>query len=308
VDNGSTDGTAELAAELAAASDGIVTVANEERAGLCHARNAGAAAARTDLLLYIDDDARPAPGWREQITWALTRPGVVNAGGPICALWPEERPAGWPGRDLEALLSVLDRGDFDQDLTPPDIVYGANWSVRRDALRAAGGFDPAFGPSDQARINGDEASVAWRLHHAGLGGTRYAAAGAVGHRIHPSRVDDGFLRHRSLCVGVERARHAQALGEAPAEKLVGDATRAAQRLLSVAPVSGDATVEDVLDAIAAAPLPLNLQVYAADALGELAACVALVGEAQAAVQELRLSISPDDVLAGRLTRPAAITP
>jgi glycosyltransferase involved in cell wall biosynthesis/GT2 family glycosyltransferase len=290
VDNASTDATPEVAAELAARFPGVVRVVHEPRAGLCHARNAGAAAARHELLLYVDDDARVAPGWREHLAHALALPGVVNAGGPICALWPAEREPGWPGRELEPLLSVLDRGDAPHALAPPDVVYGANWAVRREALTAVGGFDPAFGPGPDARINGDEVSVAWRLHRAGLGVTRYAPGGAVGHRISPERVDDRFLQHRSLCVGVERPRHAVALGDADDARLIADAQRAAQRLLGAVAITGDLSVGAALDAIEAAALPLRTRIHAADALGELAACVLLTGEHEVIAGDLRLTL------------------
>lgn len=303
VDNGSTDATAEAAAELAARFPGVVRVVEEPNAGLCHARNAGAAAARHDLLLYVDDDARVAPGWLEHISHALSREGVVNAGGPICALWPSERAVGWPGRDLEALLSVLDLGDAERTLAPPDVVYGANWAVRREALLAAGGFDPAFGPGPGVAINGDEVSVAWRLHRAGLGTTAYAPGAAVGHRIGPERVSDRFLQHRALCVGVERPRHAVALGDAPHDRLVADAGRAAARLLATVPLTGALSVEAALDSVAATGLPLPAKVEAAMALGELAACVLLTGEREVQAGALTLTTHPE-LLHGAVTPPA----
>jgi glycosyltransferase involved in cell wall biosynthesis/GT2 family glycosyltransferase len=303
VDNGSTDATPEVAAELAARFPGVVRVVEEPDAGLCHARNAGAAAARHDLLLYVDDDARVAPGWLEHVAHALARPGVVNVGGPICALWPAERASGWPGRELEPLLSVLELGDAERTLAPPDVVYGANWAVRRDALLAVGGFDPAFGPGPGAAINGDEVSVAWRLQRAGLGATRYAPGAGVGHRIGPERVDDGFLQRRALCVGVERPRHAVALGDAPHERLIADAGRALQRLLGTIPLSGELTVAAALDEIAAAPLPLATRVQAAMALGELGACALLAGERSVTAGALSLAVH-DELLQGAATPPA----
>ncbi|HZV75516.1 MAG TPA: glycosyltransferase [Conexibacter sp.] len=303
VDNGSSDATPEAAAELAARFPGVVRVVEEPNAGLCHARNAGAAAARHDLLLYVDDDARVAPGWLEHMAHALARPGTVNAGGPICALWPPERRAGWPGRDLEALLSVLDLGDAERLLAPPDVVYGANWAVRRAALDAVGGFDPAFGPGPGAAINGDEVSVAWRLHRAGLGATRYVPGAVAGHRIGAERVEDRFMQQRALCVGVERPRHAVALGDASREQLVADAGRAAQRLLSVLPLRGELTVGSAMETIARSGLPLAAQVQAAMALGELGACVLLAGEHEVGAGELSLALH-DELLQGALAPPA----
>jgi hypothetical protein len=112
-------------------------------------------------------------------------------------------------------------------------------------------------------------------------------------------VSDAFLRHRSLCVGVERPRHAAALGEAPHERLVADAQRAAQRLLATVPLTGEQTAASALDAIGAAPLPLRAQVHAADALGELAACVLLLGEHELTAGELSLTVH-DELLHGAL--------
>jgi GT2 family glycosyltransferase len=305
VDNDSSDDTAEVAAELAARSQGVVRVVSEPRAGLCHARNAGAAAARHELLLYVDDDARPAPGWLNHLAWGLARTGVVNAGGPISGLWPPARPAGWPGRDFEALLSLLDLGDAERTLVAPEVVYGANWAIRRSALSAVGGFDPDFGPGPDSRINGDEVSVAWRLHREALGGTLYVPGGAVGHRISPERVSDRFLLERSLCVGVERPRHAHALGQVDRDGLIVMAHEAARQLLMTTPLEGTLSVAGALERIASTPIGIARQVHAAFGLGTLAGSAALLGESQLEAGPLRLSFDADALLRGVVAAPAA---
>jgi GT2 family glycosyltransferase/glycosyltransferase involved in cell wall biosynthesis len=298
VDNGSTDATAAVAGELARRSGGAVRLVSESRPGLCHARNAGAAAARHELLLYLDDDARVAPGWLDHLAWTLARPGIVNAGGPISALWPDARPAGWPGRELEPLLSVLDLGDVERTLIPPDVVYGANWAVRRGALKAVGGFDPDFGPGPESGINGDEVSVALRLHAQGIGATAYSPGAAVAHRIAPDRIDNRFLLMRSLCVGIEQTQHTRALGHADRDRLMATASGAATRLPEAAALNGVLSVGDALEKICRAPLALGQQIQAAKALGELAASAALLGEAEVLVGGLRLQIERESLLRG----------
>ena len=137
----------------------------------------------------------------------LKPPGLQPvAGGPICGLWPENRPEGWPGHELEGYLSLLDLGQAERTIIPPEVVYGANWAVRRGALRAVGGFDPEFGWGPDSRIGGEETSVAWRLHQAGIGLSVYAPEAAVGHRISPGRIDDWYIVQRALSSGIEWPR------------------------------------------------------------------------------------------------------
>ncbi|WP_445147921.1 glycosyltransferase [Baekduia sp. Peel2402] len=299
VDNDSSDATPEIAAALAARHPSVRVIA-EGQAGLSHARNAGAAAATHDLLLYLDDDARPGPGWLEALSRELSRPGVANAGGPICALWPEGHDPAWLGPRLERFFSVLDRGDADETLVPSAVVYGANWAVRREALLAAGGFDPAFGFSPEIAIGGEETGVAWRLHRHGLGATRFVAAAAVGHRIDAARLSDAYLLRRALTVGVERQRHHVALDGIDRDRLMRDANHAAARLLAHVPsLSGELTLEEALDAVGAAGLNQENATQAADHLGELSACILLLGETRVSLGALVLHLAAEH-LDGRL--------
>ena len=298
VDNGSTDETAAVVAELARSSAVLRTVFEPEP-GLSNARNTAAAAARHELLLFLDDDARPAPGWREHLTWALADPSVVHAGGPVCALWPPSRRPGWPGRDLEWMLSVLDHGDASRDLIPPDVLFGANWGIKRSALMAAGGFDPALGWNHahaKTMIAGEEVRVAELLHEAGLGRTRYIAAAATGHRIAPHRLDPAWIATRSLAIGVELVCHPVLRGEASCEEMVGWAQRAAHLLfpnLAHAGVSltGAWDVDRMLAAITGTALPLPQQSVLATWLGEVAAAVTFAGEQEVLVGDLRLNVT-----------------
>src|SRR3954468_12381876 len=66
VDNASSDGTADAAAAFAA-----VVVRNEANEGFAAGANAGAARATGDLLVFLNPDAVPAPGFAEAIAAPL---------------------------------------------------------------------------------------------------------------------------------------------------------------------------------------------------------------------------------------------
>ncbi len=305
VDNGSTDGTAEVARAAAARHAGI-TVVHEPVHGLSRARNTGAAAARHDLLCYLDDDARPAPGWLEHLRDAFVDPAVQIAGGPIHGLWPAERPEGWPAPDfaLEGYFSVLDLGDADlvRDESP---LYGANWAARRSALERAGGFDQRWGTSDDCKLVADETCVAFRLADLGAGRTAYAPGAAVGHRVSSGRVDEGWLVLRACRHGVE-VPHVLARFEEPSRELATRvATEAAAELHAIAALDGRYDVDGALAEIAGSPLPLQHRVCAARALGIVASSVLLLGESECMLGPLQLTVRPEHAN-GDIARPPAL--
>jgi hypothetical protein len=293
VDNASTDATAEVADELARRHPGVVRWVAEERPGLSHARNAGADAARHEIVVFLDDDARPAPLWLARLAHAFARPGVVMAGGPICALWPQEHRADPPARGLERLYGVCDHGDVERHLVLPDLVFGGNLAIARGALRAAGDFDPQFGVGPTSRLGGEEVAVAWQLQRRGIGATRWVPGAAVGHIVPAQRLTEDYMLGRSLLGGIERPRRAAAIEGATRDQLVEAAGRAAAALHRALPLAGDLDVEDALAAIGRAPAPMVARTLMADLLGEIVGCVAVLDEREAHVGPLRLRVRPE---------------
>ncbi|ODP36475.1 glycosyltransferase family 2 protein [Sphingomonas turrisvirgatae] len=111
--------------------------------GPAHARNAGAAASRADLLLFLDDDVLPLPGavaahWRahrDQPGGAVVGPypPAPHASEDIFRL----RIRGWWTRHFAALASPGHRFGFRDLLT-------GNLSMSRALWDRVGGLDPQF--------------------------------------------------------------------------------------------------------------------------------------------------------------------
>jgi len=146
VDDASPDGSAAM---LAGYGERIRVVSLAENVGFAGACNAGAAAARGESLVFLNNDTEPRPGWLEaMLAYADRHPaadvvgaklvypnGVVQHAGVVFgqdgyphnlyAGFPEERPEVNRSRRLQA-------------------VTGACMLVRREAFAALGGFDRGY--------------------------------------------------------------------------------------------------------------------------------------------------------------------
>jgi GT2 family glycosyltransferase len=152
--------------------------------GLNAARNTGIDAARSDLLVFVDDDVAVRPGWLAALLAAdrAAEPDVGVLTGPIHARLEDHRLR-CCGREGPPITSQ-DHGPHDRDV---EHAWGANMTVRRTALERAGRFDEA------RELYGDEQEWQQRLQASG-GRIRYVAAAALDHR---RAGDDARLRSLS---------------------------------------------------------------------------------------------------------------
>lgn len=135
VDNGSTDGTADVIAGFQSTSIAFRPV-SESRPGLSRARNRAAAESRADVLLFTDDDVVVPEGWIEGMCAPFADPDVHAVQGRIL-LHPDLRQP-W----MEPLHRQF-MAEFDESTT--ETFVGANFAVRRADLELVGGFDPELG-------------------------------------------------------------------------------------------------------------------------------------------------------------------
>lgn len=137
------------------------------RPGLSHARNVGLAAAQGDVVVFVDDDVRPEPGWIAPLLAAFRDDVVVVCGLVLPARLDTlaeiafQDELGFGGMGLIPLRfdrSFLDRAPG----SPPvwTIGAGANMAVRRDRALALGGFDERIGPGAAGGCGDD--SEFWR--------------------------------------------------------------------------------------------------------------------------------------------------
>jgi glycosyltransferase involved in cell wall biosynthesis len=137
VDNASTDATAEIARDAGA------TVVAERMRNVGRARNAGAAAAAGDLLVFVDADTWLPPDALERIARAMDEPQCV--GGALDLVHRPRR------RLLRAYLGAWRLLGLALRMS-----QGAAQFCRRDVFEALGGYDERL-------WMGEDVEFQWRL-------------------------------------------------------------------------------------------------------------------------------------------------
>jgi glucosyl-dolichyl phosphate glucuronosyltransferase len=203
VDNNSTDGTRERIQQVCRQSPKELRYLFERRQGASAARNTGIAAARGNIVAFIDDDVVVQRGWLSALAEAYrAHPDAWCVGGKIVLAFPEVLPR-WFDRRSELLsshLGRLDLGDATIERPYPDDVFGGNFSVRRDILDRVGLFDIALGPVGTWRIEAEESDLCWRIQKSG-GAVYYCGAAVVAHAVPNERLTKKYFRSRAYWGG-----------------------------------------------------------------------------------------------------------
>lgn len=203
VDNASTDDTADVARSVARAEPERVRVVSEPRLGLSRARNAAVEAARSDNLVFLDDDAFPEPGWLAALVGALGEQNVLAAGGPVIPLLEGELPDWFLGRFLP-YISAWDLGRSPLDLHYNEYPRGANIGFRREVFARLGGFSPQLGRTGKRLLSCEEVELCLRVERAG-GTVRYVPDARVRHRVAVDRMTPGWMLRRFHAQGRSEA-------------------------------------------------------------------------------------------------------
>jgi len=207
IDNGSTDSTADVAKGFADRLNLVYVY--EPEPGLHSGRHAGVRNARSDILLFGEDDLDVTPGWVAGAIAALRDEKVALAGGNLLPKFEGEVP-GWlqlwwsrpvyKGRAF-GYYGILDFGvgRFEVD---PAYVWGGNFAVRRSALEAVGGFHPDGMPQELITRRGDGESYTARAIHKRVGRVMFDSEITVRHTVAASRMYGKYLEKRAYNQGI----------------------------------------------------------------------------------------------------------
>ena len=174
VDDGSEDAAAHA---RAATSAGARLVRRQCSGGPAAARNDGWRASSAEVVVFVDADCIPAPGWEDVLMAHFADP-ALGAAAPRMVTGHSLAAPRWM-TCYEATRSPLDLGCSEAPVRPAGrvpYVPSAALAVRRSALDDVGGFDESL------RF-GEDVDLVWRLAESHWR-VRYDPAAQV---VHPSR-------------------------------------------------------------------------------------------------------------------------
>lgn len=177
------DGSPVPLAPLADERPGLTVLRNERSRGPAAARNAGAAAAGTPWIAFLDADTIPDPRWIDRLKAQITETTATTGTGdgvavPVVLAAPQivPLPGSGSGGWFEQRVCALDLGHTPSEVGPGravSYVPSAAMLVHAESFAAVGGF--------RADMHvGEDVDLVWRIAEHGV--VRYYPDVHVGHR------------------------------------------------------------------------------------------------------------------------------
>ncbi|MCL2092437.1 MAG: glycosyltransferase [Micrococcales bacterium] len=200
-------------AELAPGLGSLVVLTNEHTRGLSGARNTALERAGGDIVVFLDDDARPADDqWLGRLLAPYADPQVSGVGGPVRPVWPTgaSRPATLPADPdgLGVLDWVVGCSFAGQPAVPGPVrnLLGCNMSLRRAQALAVGGFAEELGRVGKTPSGCEETELCIRIAQSVPGSRMVFEPGAyVEHEVAADRLTWRYLRGRGYAEGLSKA-------------------------------------------------------------------------------------------------------
>jgi GT2 family glycosyltransferase len=193
----------------------VHVVANTQAQGLSGARNCGVAVATGDVVVFIDDDARPRPDFLSTLLAGYADGRVVGVGGRALPEWESGRPAWFPPA-FDWVVGCSHEGLPERTSDVRNMI-GAAMSFRRDSLQTSQLFDPSLGRTSTGAAGCEETELCLRLTASAPGSRiRYVPTAQVDHLVPSDRASLRYFVRRCWAEGTSKARVARLAGAAQA--------------------------------------------------------------------------------------------
>jgi len=204
VDNGSIDNTRAI---LNSYRDRLpISILTEQRPGKNRALNLARGEVAGDLVLFSDDDVIFPKDWLEKHRQAADNNLDFDIfGGPILPNWPMT-PEDWILKYVPlGTVFAITEGVIPEGECSIGVIWGPNFSVRRNVLEQFGPLPENIGPSGTQYAMGSESAFLYRLAEKGHR-SFFINQAAVQHIIRPNQLERSWILSRAQRFGRGQCR------------------------------------------------------------------------------------------------------
>jgi GT2 family glycosyltransferase len=166
--------------------------------GLSRARNLGVILAKSDIVVFIDDDCIACSNWLQSLLNEFSSNKIGIVGGRSVPLFLTERVPGWLDDRLTPAIGI---SHYSNTRKKVEYVLGCNFAARKELFNKVNLFREDLGRRGKLLLSNEEVEFCKRVKETGHF-VIYTPKAVVRHKVYPTRLNRSYFFKRFFYGGL----------------------------------------------------------------------------------------------------------